>query len=291
MRTVTEPTDFARACEAARREGKRVALLPTMGALHEGHARLIDRAKEHAEFIAVSIFVNPTQFGPSEDLARYPRALAEDSALCEARGAALVFAPEAAAMYPAGDEMRVVPGPTARPLCGRFRPGHFEGVATVVTKLFGLVGPATAVFGRKDYQQRKVIERLVRDLFLPIAVVGVPTVREPDGLALSSRNRYLDESARKRALGLFLGLTAASELFTQGERRAGELVSACQRKVAAAADNIDYVEICDPDTLVPHGPTAEVGDRALLAIAARLGGARLIDNVVLGEDTLPEAQA
>ncbi len=202
MQVLREPLEFRRACDDARARGLSVGFVPTMGALHEGHAALIREARKHAEFVAVSVFVNPTQFGPNEDLARYPRTLEKDAEMCGAAGASIVFAPTDKTMYPPGDETRVRVGATAAELCGAFRPGHFEGVATVVTKLFSLAGACTAVFGRKDYQQLQVIKRFTADLFLPVTIIGLRTVREPDGLAMSSRNAYLSPEQRLAALAI-----------------------------------------------------------------------------------------
>lgn len=258
-----------------------------MGALHEGHATLVREARRRADFVVVSVFVNPTQFGPNEDLARYPRTFDADVALAEACGATAVFAPEARAMYPEGDETRVRVPATSKHLCGEFRPVHFEGVATVVTKLLALTGRCVATFGRKDYQQLQVVVRLVRDLFLPVEIVGVPTVREPDGLAMSSRNRYLDETARARARHIPEALGLAVRAFEGGERSAGALRALVRRHLAQVTSEIDYVEVADPDRVEPFADDARTGDRALLAIAAHLGGARLIDNVVLGEEGAP----
>ncbi|MBM4357217.1 MAG: pantoate--beta-alanine ligase, partial [Deltaproteobacteria bacterium] len=226
---------------------------------------------------------------PAEDFARYPRTLEADCARCEQAQVALVFAPEAQAMYAAGEETRVRVGDTAAHLCGAHRPGHFEGVCTVVAKLFALVGPSVAVFGRKDYQQFRLLSRMATDLMLPVEVVGFPTVREPDGLAMSSRNRYLSEVDRGRALGLARGLTRAAASFEAGERRAGVLRALALTEVEAVADAIDYVAVAEPDRVVPFEDDADVGDRALVAIAARIGNTRLIDNVVLGEEPGPLA--
>jgi pantoate--beta-alanine ligase len=287
MQLLREPDAFRRACDEARARGQRVGLVPTMGALHAGHVALVREARAHADFVAVSVFVNPTQFGPNEDLARYPRTLDADVERCSAAGAAAVFAPAEAAMYPPGDETRVRVGATAGPLCGAHRPGHFEGVATVVTKLFALAGPCTAVFGRKDYQQLQVIKRLTLDLFLPVTLVGLRTVREPDGLAMSSRNAYLSPEQRAAALAIPRGLTAAARAFAAGERRASALRALAREEVARIATSIDYVDVADPDSVrvLEGGETA--GERALLALAIRLGGARLIDNTVLGEEPPP----
>ncbi len=286
MQIVHGPAELRVACDAARTRGDRVGLVPTMGALHAGHVRLIEEAARHTGFVVVTIFVNPTQFGPNEDYAKYPRTFDPDCALAQAHGASLVFAPEAGAMYPEGEETRVRVGRTAAALCGEHRPVHFEGVTTIVTKLFALAGPGTAFFGKKDYQQLQVVRRMTRDLFLPVEVVGVPTVREPDGVALSSRNRYLSAEAREKARAIPEGLSLAARAFERGERRAAELVRLCREPIAAVADSIDYVTVADADSVVPieEGTTP---DRAVIAVAIRLGGARLIDNVVLGEDPAP----
>jgi pantoate--beta-alanine ligase len=282
------PADFRAACDDARRQTARpIGFVPTMGALHEGHLALVREAKRRAPFVAVSIFVNPTQFGPNEDFSRYPRDLASDVAKLGTVGADVVFSPEPGAMYPEGEQTRVHVGALAEPLCGRFRPGHFEGVATVVAKLFALAGPSIAVFGKKDYQQLAILRRLARDLFFPVEIVGHPIVRESDGLAMSSRNAYLSPPDRQRALGLSRGLGAAWRAFAAGERRASALRGAARREVEAAADAIDYVEVADADSLALREGDASVGARALVAIACRIGATRLIDNVVLGEDPLP----
>jgi pantoate--beta-alanine ligase len=287
-RTVHTPADFRAACDAARAATSRpVGFVPTMGALHDGHLALVKEAKRRVPFVAASIFVNPTQFGPNEDFSRYPRDLAGDVAKLASVGADLVFAPEATAMYPKGEQTRVSVGSLAAPMCGRFRPGHFEGVATVVSKLFALVGPAVAVFGKKDYQQLAILRRLAVDLFFPVEIVGHPIVREKDGLAMSSRNAYLSAPDRQRALGLSRGLAAAWRRFDEGERQAGLLRAAARAEVERGADSIDYVEVADADTLAPFDDGANVGARALVAVACRVGATRLIDNVVLGEDPVP----
>jgi pantoate--beta-alanine ligase len=255
-----------------------------MGALHEGHLALVREARRRASFVVTSIFVNPTQFGPNEDLARYPRDLEGD--VGKLGDADLVFAPEASTMYVPAEKTRVrVEGLTAH-LCGPHRPGHFEGVTTIVTKLFAIVGPCVAVFGKKDYQQLAVIRRMTEDLFLPVTVIGHPIVREPDGLAMSSRNMYLSAEERQRALSLSRGLRAAHAAFVSGERTAGKLRALSRAPVAEAATSIDYVDVADPDTVVPYPDDARVGERALVAVACRVGKTRLIDNVVLGEDVL-----
>jgi len=277
---VREPHELRDACDRARSAGHRVGFVPTMGALHAGHLALVDAARSRAGFVVVSIFVNPTQFGPNEDLSRYPRDLDGDVAKLE--HADLVFAPEPAAMYPPGDQTTVAVGAVAEPLCGPFRPGHFTGVATVVTKLFGLTGPCVAIFGEKDYQQLAVIRRVVRDLFLPVEIVGHPIVREPDGLAMSSRNAYLSAEERARALSLSRGLDAAARRFDAGERDAGVLRDAILEHVRPAATSLDYVEVVHPETLAPWRAGERTLDRAVAAIACRIGTTRLIDNRQLG---------
>ncbi len=278
---------FRRACDEARRRGERVALVPTMGALHHGHQTLVTEARKHASFIAVSVFVNPTQFGPNEDFARYPRDLDGDVQKSLAAGANGVFAPPANDMYPAGDQTRVHVGSLADPLCGPHRPGHFEGVATVVAKLLILTGPCVALFGRKDYQQLKVIERIVKDLFIPVEIVGVPTVREKDGLAMSSRNAYLSPQARANAVAIPRGLSDAARAFAAGERRPGELVRLVRTHVEPIAGSIDYIDAANPDTLQILAPDDVAPERTLVALAIRTKGARLIDNIVLGEEPAP----
>jgi len=281
---VRTPADFRRACDDARQDDRRVGLVPTMGALHAGHLSLIEEAKKRARFIAVTVFVNPLQFAEHEDLSRYPRTLEQDLAQCRERGVDLVFAPEPRVMYPEGFQTRVRVEELTRPLEGEFRPSHFDGVTTVVAKLFGLTGPCTAVFGRKDYQQWKVLSRLAKDLDMPVEVVGCPIIREPDGLALSSRNRYLSSIDRERALGIVTGLRAAFDAWNAGEREPRSLHAIASAPVEARFDRVDYVAAVDPDTLRERDRESP---RLLVAAAAHLGATRLIDNVVLGEDSRP----
>jgi pantoate--beta-alanine ligase len=284
------PLDVKRACHEARASGQRVGLVPTMGALHEGHLALIRDARARAGFVVVTIFVNPTQFGPKEDFSRYPRDLEGDLAKAASAGATAVFAPEASAMYPEGDETRVRVGALAVPLCGQYRPGHFEGVATIVAKLFVLAGACVAVFGRKDYQQLVIVRRMAQDLLFPVEVVGHAIVREADGLARSSRNVYLSVEEREKALAISRGLDAAHDLFAAGEREASVLRAAARANLEKVATSIDYVEVAHPERLAPFGHEP-VGSRALLAVAARIGSTRLIDNLVLGEDPPPREVA
>lgn len=281
---------FRGALDAARARGERVALVPTMGALHRGHLALVEEARRRVAsggrrgLVAMSVFVNPTQFGPKEDFARYPRDLEGDRAKARSAGVDVLFAPTVEQMYPPGDQTRVRVGSLAEPLCGAHRPGHFEGVATVVAKLFALAGPCVAVFGRKDYQQLQVIRRMATDLGFPVEVVGMPTVREADGLAMSSRNAYLSAEERQRALSIPRALAAVAAAFARGERRAGELERTARAVVEPVASAIDYVSVADPETLAVATGDERVGERALVAIAVRIGGTRLIDNVVLGEE-------
>lgn len=287
MDPLLEPEELRAACERARAAGARVAIVPTMGALHDGHMALCAEAKRRADFVVVSIFVNPTQFGPNEDFGRYPRTLEADRRRCEQAGVDVVFAPSRDAMYPPGDETRVRVERTARALCGEHRPGHFEGVCTVVAKLFNLAGRSTAVFGRKDYQQWRVICRMTRDLLLPVEVVGVSTVREADGLALSSRNAYLSAADRERALAIARGLSDAVRAYESGERRASALRAAVAAHVEPAADSVDYIELATAEDVQPFADDERIESSAVLAVAVRIGGTRLIDNVVFGEDSAP----
>jgi pantoate--beta-alanine ligase len=280
-----DPNEVRRACDEARARGARVGFVPTMGALHEGHLSLVREARKHATFVVCSIFVNPTQFGPNEDFAKYPRDLEGDVGKLE--GVDVVFAPPPDAMYPNGERTRVRVEGLTEHLCGPHRPGHFEGVTTVVAKLFSVIGPSVAVFGKKDYQQLAVLRRMTTDLFFPIEVVGHPIVREKDGLAMSSRNAYLSAEERTRALGLSRGLRAAHEAFTKGERSAGVLRKLALEAIEPIATSIDYVTIADADAITPFADEAQVPDRTLLAVACRVGATRLIDNVVLGEDPSP----
>lgn len=282
LELIHAPQSFQARCAELRAAGQRVGLVPTMGALHEGHLALVRTARQHSDVVALTIFVNPTQFGPNEDLARYPRTLEQDLDKCRAAGVGIVFAPADFAMYLPGEQTRVTVGEMASGLCGASRPGHFEGVCTVVTKLLALAGPSTAVFGRKDYQQLKIVERMTRDLFLPVRIVAHPIERELDGLARSSRNLRLSSAARTRALGLVRGLSRAQAAFQAGLRRVSELETIVSEAAAAAGLRLDYASCVDADSLQPLG--AQAPERALLATAAYADDVRLIDNVVLGED-------
>ncbi|MCC6514368.1 MAG: pantoate--beta-alanine ligase [Geothrix sp.] len=278
MRVVRTIADLRALLRPLREAGKRIGFVPTMGFLHEGHEALIRQSAARCDATVVSIFVNPTQFGPSEDLANYPKDLERDQNLCLEAGTTVLFLPEASEIYPTGFQTHVEPGRLAEPLCGRFRPGHFRGVATVVAKLFNMVEPDLAFFGQKDFQQTVVIRRMARDLNLPVDVVVVPTIREADGLALSSRNAYLDEDARRRALRLSEGLLAAKAAFEAGERNGAKLVEIA-RKPLAGVDSVQYLELVDTQNLEAiQGP---VDRSAALCVAAYVGSTRLIDNVLL----------
>ena len=278
MHTVPAIADLRAQIADWRRTGERVALIPTMGNLHAGHLRLVEHARDLAARTVASIFVNPTQFGPNEDFAGYPRTLDDDRRQLESVGLDLLFAPTVVAIYPRPLEdmtQVLVPG-LSQMLCGTSRPIHFRGVATVVTKLFNLVQPDVAVFGEKDWQQLVVIRRMATDLDLPVEIVGVPTVRETDGLAMSSRNRYLTPEERRNAPTLYAALTACAERLRAGERDCAALAADARTRLTAAGFRPDYFEIRRADDLQP--PAAE--DRELRVLAAAwLGRARLIDNV------------
>ena len=290
------------ACRAAKRADQRLGLVPTMGALHEGHLSLVRAAREQSTVVAVSIFVNPTQFGPNEDFSKYPRSFDRDCGLLEKEGVDLVFAPSVEEMYPGGTVTWVTVEELSDKLCGRSRPGHFRGVTTVVAKLFNIVEPDLAFFGQKDAAQLAIIRRMVRDLNFPVLVVGCPIVREADGLAMSSRNAYLDPQQRRSALALHRALLEIEELFHHGERNPQMLISAGKRIMQESGVRLDYLEIVDPGNLEPIPQTtwgqppklalsavegavqpsiARPPHTTLVAIAAFVGTTRLIDNVVL----------
>jgi len=259
--------------------GKPFGLVPTMGALHEGHLSLVRAAKAQCTLVAVSLFVNPLQFGPGEDLAKYPRDFDRDRELLEKEGVDFLFAPDVKEMYPAGAVTYVTVEELGGKLCGRSRPEHFRGVTTVVSKLFNIVEPNLAFFGQKDAAQAVIVRRMVRDLNIPVQIVTCPTLREPDGLAMSSRNAYLDLQQRKSAPVLYRSLIEVQKRFDQGEHKAGRLIEVGKSVfVEEPAVLLDYFEIVDPETL---DPVEDVSRAALVAVAAFVGKARLIDNVVL----------
>ncbi len=283
MIEIADPDAMRAWSRAERKSGRTIALVPTMGFLHEGHLRLIDRVRKRVDRVVVSIFVNPIQFGPTEDLGGYPRDLERDRAAALARGTDSLFLPTAEVMYPDPAVVRVVPGSLADHLCGAYRPGHLEGVLTVVMKLFNIVEPDLASFGRKDAQQAVAIQRMVADLNLPIEIDVAPTVRQHDGLAMSSRNAYLSAAERRVAPALARGLDAAHEAFVGGERVVERLVAAARAPIGAEPIlQLEYVEVVDPVSLAPVETAAAA---SIVAVAARLGSARLIDNIILGEGT------
>ena len=280
MEVVHTIPELRAAIARARQAGKSVGFVPTMGCLHEGHLSLIRRAKEETSFVAVSIFVNPTQFGPNEDFSKYPRTFEDDRRGCQAAGADLIFAPTAADFYPAGASTWVdVEGVSAK-LCGEFRPGHFRGVATVVAMLFNAAQADVAVFGRKDLQQLAVIRRMVRDLHMPVRILAHETIREPNGVAMSSRNRYLSPEQLAQATAIPAALAAAQALAKAGVTDAARLRAAANDVLAAQpALKPQYCEIVDLETMAPVASTA--GLRCAIAIACHLGATRLIDNADL----------
>lgn len=279
MRVIEDPAEFQSAC---RRHLGGLGLVPTMGALHEGHLSLVRASRARDAATAASIFVNPLQFGPQEDFARYPRTFDRDLALLEREGATLVFAPRVEAMYEPGFATAVEVAGLSERLCGASRPGHFRGVATVVLKLLHLAGPARAYFGQKDAAQAALIRRMVRDLAVPVEIVTMPIVREPDGLALSSRNAYLDRVARQRATLLYRALDAVRRRYESGERDTSRLVAAGRAVLEAeTAIRLDYFAAVDAESLLP---VASAGPGTLFAVAAFLGGTRLIDNLVITAD-------
>jgi pantoate--beta-alanine ligase len=267
------------AVAALRGDGSAIALVPTMGALHAGHMALVAEAKRRATHVVASIFVNPTQFGPNEDLSRYPRREASDAQMLDAAGVAILWVPDVETMYPNGPEITVRAGPLGAELDGAARPGHFDGVATVVARLFGQVKPDVALFGEKDYQQLLVIRQLVRRLTLPVEVVAVPTERDADGLALSSRNIYLTEEERRDARALPRALGEAAAMIEGGGGVAKALAAAREKLAQAGFDPIDYVELRDAETLAP---VETLRRPARLLAAAKLGRTRLIDNLPVG---------
>jgi pantoate--beta-alanine ligase len=267
------------ACRAARSGGKRLGFVPTLGALHEGHVSLVRAAEASCDLVAASIFVNPTQFGPNEDLAKYPRTFDRDRDLLEKEGVDLLFAPSAEEMYPAGVTTWVTVEGLSGKLDGRSRPGHFRGVATIVAKLFHIVEPDAAFFGQKDAAQLAIIRRMVRDLNFAVEIVACPIVRDADGLAMSSRNAYLDAQQRKQAPVLHRALMCVKKSWEAGERDAKKLLAAGREEIAAEKSvRLDYLEIVDPNTLDPVDP---VSSGALVAVAAFVGPTRLIDNILL----------
>lgn len=276
MQTITDISTMQEQCLDARQRGLRIVFVPTMGYLHEGHFSLLQEGRRRGDLLVLSIFVNPTQFGVGEDLESYPRDFARDEELARRAGVDLIFAPEAKAMYPAGYATFVDVTGLTDTLCGRSRPGHFRGVTTVVCKLFTIVQPHLALFGRKDFQQLAVIRRMTADLNLPVEIVGMPIVREADGLAMSSRNVYLSPSERRQALALADALRLGSAMARDGEGRAEPILANVRARLAREPDaQIDYAQICHGETL--QDMDAITADSVLL-LAVRIGKTRLIDN-------------
>jgi pantoate--beta-alanine ligase len=288
LRTVAE---WRAACDAVRSGGQRLGLVPTLGALHHAHQALMRAARAASDVVGVTIFVNPTQFGPGEDFERYPRDLSGDLEKCAEAGVELVFAPERAEMYPAGEATRVLVSGLTEGLCGPFRPGHFAGVATIVTKLFAATGPCHAVFGRKDYQQLRVIQRLTTDLLLPVQIIEHATQRDADGLATSSRNRYLSASERARALAVPRALSTLAQRFAAGERDAAQLSALLAGELERAELSVEYAQLARTSDLQPCTSGRIEPGAAGAFLAVRVGNTRLIDNLILGEDSAPLALA
>jgi len=279
METLTTVADLRDAIRARRPYQKRIGFVPTMGYLHAGHEALMRRAREECDLVVVSIFVNPTQFGPSEDLDKYPRDAGRDQELCRRVGIDLIFHPEAAEMYPRGAASWVEVEGMTEVACGAMRPGHFRGVTTVCAKLFNIVRPDRAYFGEKDFQQLQVVRRMVRDLFMPLTIVGVPTVREPDGLAMSSRNSYLTPTERQAARVVPRSLQAAQELVEHGELETANIIAAIEATVAKQPlAKLQYAVVVEPETLAPMRILIQEGR---LLVAIHVGSTRLIDNAPL----------
>jgi len=281
MIVIEKAKEMQRFADAQRQRGLRIAFVPTMGYLHRGHLRLMEEGKKHGDCLVTSIYVNPTQFGPKEDLAKYPRDFDMDYKLCQGVGVDVIYFPSNDEMYPQHYQTYVDLEGVTQNLCGLSRPGHFRGVATVCAKLFNLVKPHVAVFGKKDFQQLVVIKRMVEDLNMDLEIVGLDTVREPDGLAMSSRNTYLKSEERESALSLSRGLKMAQGMYAGGERDASVIIGAVSRFIAGHPHaTIDYVKICDTTTMKD---VARLDGESVMALAVRVGAARLIDNSVFGE--------
>jgi pantoate--beta-alanine ligase len=284
MNIITFPEDMQKTARALRQAGKRIGLVPTMGFLHEGHLSLINLARLQADVVILSIFVNPTQFGPNEDFSRYPRNFERDRTLCEAAGVDIIFSPMPETMYPAGYSVYVEENVLSKVLCGASRPVHFRGVLTVVAKLFNLTLPDVAVFGQKDAQQARLIQQMARDLNFPTTIVVAPIIRENDGLAKSSRNTYLSPAERREALCLQQALKTARRLYREGERDAQRIIAAMKAGIEQIPSaRADYIAIVDRDTLQP---VPRLDAPVLVALAVYIGQTRLIDNLILPEDHL-----
>jgi len=280
MRLVRKIREMQKVSDQLKQEGKRIGFVPTMGYLHDGHLSLVRKVKDLCDVVVVSIFVNPTQFGPGENFKRYPRDEEGDKAKLEGEAVDLLFIPEASDMYPSGYQTYVDVTEVSKGLCGDFRPGHFRGVATVVAKLFNIVKPDVAIFGEKDYQQLLVIKRMVEDLNFDIKIIPGVLIREEDGMAMSSRNTYLSPEERKRALILYRSLLKGKDLFQSGERKASILLKAVRESIKSMDGvTLQYVEIRDVETLEK---IKNVDKPAVIALAAIVGSVRLIDNIIIG---------
>ncbi len=281
MQTITSIKEMQTLSNRVREEGKTIALVPTMGLFHQGHLSLMEEGRRRGDLLVISIFVNPTQFGAGEDYEDYPRDMERDKQLAEETGVDVIFAPSVAEMYPSGNQTCVSVEEVTKNLCGISRPMHFRGVTTVVCKLLNIVKPHVAIFGEKDFQQLVAIRQMVSDLNLDMEIVGMPVYREEDGLAMSSRNRYLTTDGRKAALCLSHSLKRAKGLFEQGERKTEEIIKEIKKIIEAEKlARIDYVKICDVKTLKD---VEQINQEAVLALAVKIGKARLIDNIVLNQ--------
>jgi pantoate--beta-alanine ligase len=289
MKVIEGAADMQRYAETLRNSGKKIAFVPTMGYLHRGHLSLMEAGRKMGDCLVTSIYVNPTQFGPTEDLAKYPRDFQRDETLCREVGVDVIFYPGDRDMYPEHYQTYVHVEGVTENLCGLSRPGHFRGVATVCAKLFNIVKPHVAVFGKKDFQQLVVIRRMVEDLNMDLEIIGLPTVREPDGLAMSSRNTYLKPDEREAALSLSRSLLMAKTLYEKGERDAGKIIEEVTRFIGRHPEGkIDYVKICDTTTMKDVN---RLQGKEVIALAVRVGVARLIDNYVFGDPLeLPKGQ-
>jgi len=279
MEQFTKISEIRKALETVRRQGKTIGFVPTMGYLHEGHLSLVRESLRKTDYTVVSIFVNPTQFGPAEDFNRYPRDLSRDAQVLKKEGVDILFIPDTQEMYPEGYKTFVEVKDLQNLLCGKSRPGHFRGVCTVVLKLFNIIQPNVAFFGQKDAQQAVIIKKMIRDLNLDISIEVLPIIREHDGLALSSRNSYLSPEQRKAALVLYKSLKEAEKMIAEGERSAGNIIERmCKIINSEPRANIDYVEIVDLENL---NPVVEIENEALIALAVFIGNVRLIDNIIV----------
>lgn len=280
MKIIDNPKEIQKEMLKLKKEGKKIGFVPTMGALHEGHLSLVRQSKRDNDITVVSIFVNPTQFGPNEDYSRYPRRFDKDKELLEREGVDYIFYPNVSDMYPEGYETYVILEKLPNHLCGLSRPGHFKGVATVVTKLFNIVQPDVAYFGQKDYQQAQIIKKMVSDLNFPIEIVVMPIVREEDGLAMSSRNVYLSPDERKNAIVIYRSLQKAKELILSGEKNIEKVKDEMKKVIESVPSRIDYIEIVDPLTLESLDKIPDKGE-VVVAVAVFIGNARLIDNEII----------